>query len=94
MWRPIALVGIEDPLRPEVVNAIRQCDIAGVNVRMVTGDFINTARAIATQCGILKPEGIAMLGDEFAAKSKTDLLICCQDCKCWLVPLRAVSCGW
>jgi Ca2+-transporting ATPase len=70
----IALVGIEDPLRPEVRDAIRNCDIAGVLVRMVTGDFINTAKAIATQCGILKPDGVAMLGEDFAGKSKTDLI--------------------
>jgi Ca2+-transporting ATPase len=70
----IALVGIEDPLRPEVVNAIQQCDIARVTVRMVTGDFINTAKAIATQCHILKPGGIAMLGEEFSEKSKTELI--------------------
>jgi Ca2+-transporting ATPase len=70
----IALVGIEDPLRPEVIGAIQSCDTAGVTVRMVTGDFINTAKAIATQCGILKPGGIAMLGEDFAGKSKTDLV--------------------
>jgi Ca2+-transporting ATPase len=70
----IALVGIEDPLRPEVIGAIQSCDIAGVMVRMVTGDFINTAKAIASRCGILKPDGIAMLGEEFAGKSKTDLI--------------------
>jgi Ca2+-transporting ATPase len=70
----IALVGIEDPLRPEVINAIKQCDRAGVIVRMVTGDFINTAKAIATQCGILQPGHAAMLGEHFAAQSKTDLI--------------------
>jgi Ca2+-transporting ATPase len=70
----LALVGIEDPLRPEVVHCMHQCERAGVMVRMVTGDFVNTAKAIATQCGILKPDGIAMLGEEFAGMSKTDLM--------------------
>jgi len=53
------IVGIEDPVRDEVPAAIKQCQRAGITVRMVTGDNINTARAIATKCGIIRP------GDEF-----------------------------
>jgi len=49
------IVGIEDPVREEVPDAIRKCQRAGITVRMVTGDNINTARAIATKCGIIKP---------------------------------------
>ncbi|XP_043374626.1 plasma membrane calcium-transporting ATPase 2 isoform X4 [Dermochelys coriacea] len=55
----ICVVGIEDPVRPEVPEAIRKCQRAGITVRMVTGDNINTARAIAIKCGILHP------GDDF-----------------------------
>ncbi|KAF3823192.1 hypothetical protein GH733_010628 [Mirounga leonina] len=55
----IAVVGIEDPVRPEVPEAIAKCKRAGITVRMVTGDNINTARAIATKCGIMTP------GDDF-----------------------------
>ncbi|CAO2636939.1 Plasma membrane calcium-transporting ATPase 4 [Lemmus lemmus] len=55
----IAVVGIEDPVRPEVPDAINKCKRAGITVRMVTGDNVNTARAIATKCGILTP------GDDF-----------------------------
>ncbi|XP_069694639.1 plasma membrane calcium-transporting ATPase 2 isoform X6 [Periplaneta americana] len=55
----LGLVGIEDPVRPEVPDAIKKCQRAGITVRMVTGDNINTARSIATKCGILKP------GDDF-----------------------------
>ncbi|KAM6217729.1 plasma membrane calcium-transporting ATPase 4 isoform 4-T4 [Rhynchocyon petersi] len=55
----IAVLGIEDPVRPEVPEAIAKCKRAGITVRMVTGDNINTARAIATKCGILTP------GDDF-----------------------------
>ncbi|XP_029140098.1 plasma membrane calcium-transporting ATPase 1-like, partial [Protobothrops mucrosquamatus] len=51
----VAVVGIEDPVRPEVPDAIRKCQNAGIVVRMVTGDNINTARAIAAKCGILRP---------------------------------------
>ncbi|KFP14180.1 Plasma membrane calcium-transporting ATPase 2, partial [Egretta garzetta] len=50
----ICVVGIEDPVRPEVPEAIRKCQRAGITVRMVTGDNINTARAIAIKCGILQ----------------------------------------
>uniref|UniRef100_A0A8C4N8K0 Calcium-transporting ATPase n=1 Tax=Eptatretus burgeri TaxID=7764 RepID=A0A8C4N8K0_EPTBU len=52
----LAVVGIEDPIRPEVPEAIRRCQRAGITVRMVTGDNINTARAIAIKCGIIRPE--------------------------------------
>ncbi|XP_055045240.1 plasma membrane calcium-transporting ATPase 3b isoform X1 [Misgurnus anguillicaudatus] len=55
----ITVVGIEDPVRPEVPEAIRKCQRAGITVRMVTGDNINTARAIAAKCGIIQP------GDDF-----------------------------
>lgn len=55
----LCVVGIEDPVRPEVPEAIRKCQRAGITVRMVTGDNINTARSIATKCGILRP------GDDF-----------------------------
>jgi len=59
------LVGIHDPLRPDVKEAVRQAQGAGVVVRMVTGDNIATARAIARECGILKEDGIAMEGPDF-----------------------------
>jgi Ca2+ transporting ATPase len=38
-----------------VPDAIRKCQKAGITVRMVTGDNISTARAIATKCGIIRP---------------------------------------
>uniref|UniRef100_A0A915ACR4 Calcium-transporting ATPase n=1 Tax=Parascaris univalens TaxID=6257 RepID=A0A915ACR4_PARUN len=63
----IAVIGIQDPVRPEVPSAIEKCQRAGITVRMVTGDNINTARSIATSCGILKPGGdfLALEGKEF-----------------------------
>ncbi|OHT02030.1 calcium motive P-type ATPase [Tritrichomonas foetus] len=70
----IATVGIQDPLRPEVKHAIEQCNRANVIVRMVTGDYINTARAISRECGILEGDSIAMLGEDFAKKSKLELI--------------------
>lgn len=47
-----ALVGIADPLRPDVPDAVRACQAAGVRVMMITGDYPETARAIAAQAGI------------------------------------------
>ncbi|KAK3877907.1 hypothetical protein Pcinc_017417 [Petrolisthes cinctipes] len=63
----LCLVGIEDPVRPEVPEAIEQCQRAGITVRMVTGDNINTARSIALKCGILRlgDNGLIMDGEEF-----------------------------
>ncbi|XP_042147807.1 plasma membrane calcium-transporting ATPase 3 isoform X16 [Ixodes scapularis] len=55
----LCVVGIEDPVRAEVPEAIRKCQRAGITVRMVTGDNVNTARSIALKCGIIKP------GDDF-----------------------------
>jgi calcium-translocating P-type ATPase len=48
-----ALVGIVDPLRGDVVEAVKTCQNAGIFVRMVTGDNLETANAIAKQAGIL-----------------------------------------
>ncbi|XP_069084912.1 plasma membrane calcium-transporting ATPase 1 isoform X2 [Pleurodeles waltl] len=70
----IAVVGIEDPVRPEVPDAIRKCQRAGITVRMVTGDNINTARAIATKCGILHPgeEFLCVEGKEFNRRIRNE----------------------
>lgn len=47
------MVGIKDPLRPEITDAVRQCKRAGIIVRMVTGDNLNTAVAIAKEAEII-----------------------------------------
>lgn len=59
------VVGIQDPLRPGVTKAVHDCQVAGVFVRMVTGDNLMTAKAIATECGIFTSGGIAMEGPVF-----------------------------
>uniref|UniRef100_A0A3Q3N231 Calcium-transporting ATPase n=1 Tax=Mastacembelus armatus TaxID=205130 RepID=A0A3Q3N231_9TELE len=71
----IAVVGIEDPVRPEVPEAIRKCQRAGITVRMVTGDNINTARAIAIKCGILQPgdDFVCLEGKEFNRRIRNEL---------------------
>lgn len=60
-----AVFGIKDPLRPDVIAAVKQCHEAGIFVRMVTGDNIETAKAIARECGILTDGGLAMEGPDF-----------------------------
>ncbi|VFR00895.1 unnamed protein product [Cuscuta campestris] len=49
----LAILGLKDPCRPGVKDAVDLCKKAGIKVRMVTGDNLKTARAIATECGIL-----------------------------------------
>jgi Ca2+-transporting ATPase len=56
----IGIVGIKDPIRPGVKESVAICRSAGITVRMVTGDNINTAKAIARECGILTEDGIAI----------------------------------
>ncbi|XP_028603416.2 plasma membrane calcium-transporting ATPase 1 isoform X4 [Podarcis muralis] len=70
----IAIVGIEDPVRPEVPDAIKKCQRAGITVRMVTGDNINTARAIALKCGILHPgeDFLCLEGKEFNRRIRNE----------------------
>ncbi|KAG5486856.1 hypothetical protein LSCM4_06322 [Leishmania orientalis] len=63
----LCLLGIQDPLRPEVADAVLKCQSAGVTVRMCTGDNIDTAVAISRQCGIFnRARGdLAMTGQDF-----------------------------
>ncbi|KAI5018824.1 hypothetical protein ZWY2020_043712 [Hordeum vulgare] len=69
----IVLFGIKDPVRPGVRDAVMTCMAAGITVRMVTGDNINTAKAIAKECGILTEDGIAIEGRELHDKSSDEL---------------------
>lgn len=58
------MIGVRDNPRQEVPDAIKKCHVAGITVRMVTGDNIVTAKAIATEIGLIKEndDSIALEG--------------------------------
>eukprot|EP01084_Bolivina_argentea_P295942 509620_1 len=69
----ICVSGIADPVRPEVPDAVSTCHRAGIIVRMVTGDHLETAKHIAKQCGILTcSDHVCMTGKEFRELSESD----------------------
>lgn len=67
------VVGIQDPVRPGVPEAVRKAQGAGVTVRMVTGDNMQTARAIATECLIYTEGGVVMEGPQFRRLSDEEM---------------------
>jgi calcium-translocating P-type ATPase len=68
------LVGLEDPPRPEVPEAMRQCRAAGIKVIMVTGDHPHTALAIGKQIGqVLSENPVVITGDQLRKLSETQL---------------------
>lgn len=89
----LAIVAISDPLRQEVPAAIRQCEEAGIDVKIVTGDTAETAKEIARQIGLttdspipnpsLKASGsvTTLTGTEFAAMSDEEALAVVGDLK-------------
>ncbi|KAM5350407.1 hypothetical protein ACJ41O_006912 [Fusarium nematophilum] len=68
----LGVVGIQDPVRPGVPEAVRKAKRAGVVVRMVTGDNARTAQAIATECGIYT-DGVVMEGPDFRRLSEAEM---------------------
>lgn len=68
----LGLVSFVDPARPEVSDAIRQCQIAGINVIMLTGDHPRTAKAIADKVGITN-SGKVINGSQLEAMDDTEL---------------------
>ncbi|KAL8763840.1 MAG: hypothetical protein Q9184_000436 [Pyrenodesmia sp. 2 TL-2023] len=69
----LGVVGIQDPLRDGVAHSVSRCQDAGIVVRMVTGDNLTTASAIARQCGILTDKGQVMEGPKFRQLSDEDM---------------------
>ena len=67
------LIGLEDPPRPEVPEAIRKCNEAGIRVIMITGDGSRTAVAIAREIGLIKGTPTVIEGNEFIMMNDEEL---------------------
>lgn len=67
----VGLLGLYDPLRPEINAAVKESHAAGIRVMMITGDYPATASAIAAQAGII--EGEVLSGEAMAAMSDAEL---------------------
>jgi Ca2+-transporting ATPase len=73
----LGLVGLADPLRPGVPEAVSECHSAGIRVVMVTGDYPATAQAIARQAGLDVAAGVVS-GDDLARMSDLELCECAK----------------
>ncbi len=69
----IGLIAMIDPARPEVASAIEKARHAGIRTVMVTGDYPDTARAIAAEIGLLREGGQVLRGDEIEQMSPEEL---------------------
>ena len=81
----VGLLGMIDPARPEVIEAVRVANGAGLKSVMVTGDHKETAEAIAREIGILTPGGLVLTGPEIERLSDAELAakadqlqVCCR----------------
>ncbi len=75
----VGLAGLIDPARPEVGPAIARARQAGIRTVMITGDYLDTARAIATQIGLLQPGRRVLTGAALDKMSEADLLTAVQE---------------
>ena len=65
----LGIIGVVDPVRDEVPSAVKTAHKAGIQVIEITGDCIETAVAVATECGIYKDGDLALTNDEFEEMS-------------------------
>jgi sodium/potassium-transporting ATPase subunit alpha len=69
----VGLIGLEDPPRPEVPEALEKCHAAGIKVIMITGDGSRTALAIAREIGLVKGTPVVIEGHEFERMGDREL---------------------
>ena len=67
------MIGVVDPVRAEVPAAVETAHKAGIQVIEITGDCIETARAVAAECGIYKDGDVALTNDEFEAMTDDEV---------------------
>ncbi|MFN3346469.1 MAG: cation-translocating P-type ATPase, partial [Candidatus Bipolaricaulaceae bacterium] len=70
----LGLLGMQDPPRPEVPEALAKARRAGLRTIMITGDHLRTAVAIAKQIGLLRPQGRVLTGSELDRLSDEELV--------------------
>lgn len=80
----LGIIGVVDPVRQEVPDAVKTAHAAGIQVIEITGDCIETAVAVATECGIYKDGDLAVTNDEFESMSDDEV-------KCIIPKLRVIS---
>ncbi len=68
----LGLIGLQDPIRPTVKEAIKECYSAGVRIIMITGDYAETAQSIAAQIGLKNPK-LSISGSEIDSLSENEL---------------------
>ena len=71
----LGMVGMLDPPRPEIANAIRKCRTAGIRVFMITGDYHVTAESIARQVGLFTGNGQVVVGGQLQGMSEEELSV-------------------
>jgi len=70
----LGLIGLQDPPRPEVPEAIKKCHSAGIRIIMITGDGSRTALAIARQIGLVQGDPVIIEGSAFSLMTDQELM--------------------
>lgn len=74
----LGVVAFEDPVRSSVPDAVAECRAAGIRVLMITGDYPETARSVARQSGLDRPDAV-VTGQELADLSDAELAVRVRD---------------